>query len=127
MSASILLVDKELGFLWALTEELKKHGIGVIPSHSIREAEALLLEIQPELGLVLLDCRCTGACSFVGNLLRRDARLRVIGVMAGRYQCARCVRFLAVRLQRPDERFPKQIESCAKVLRALLEGRRAWT
>ena len=84
MSSSILILDRELGFLWAISQELRKHGISAIPSHSVPEAEDLLDELRPPLSLLLIDCRCPGACTFVKKLRRQYSKLRAIASSATR-------------------------------------------
>jgi DNA-binding response OmpR family regulator len=49
----ILILDRELGFMWALAESLKTRGIETIPSTSVEEAEAILAALQPDLALLI--------------------------------------------------------------------------
>ena len=54
--ASILIIDRELGFMWALAERLQVRGIAAIPSSSVQEAERLLDALQIRISLLIINC-----------------------------------------------------------------------
>ena len=125
MRSSILILDRELGFLWAISQELRKHGISAIPSHSVPEAESLLDELQIPLSLLLVDCRCPGACLFVQKLRRQYSRLRAIGVTSSRRKCTQCAGEFSATITHPNRGARDRIERYAEMIRALVDSARA--
>lgn len=53
---SILVLGSDLGFMLALSQELCRRQIAVIPSRSVREAQSLLTELRLSLDLLLINC-----------------------------------------------------------------------
>ena len=122
---SILILDRDLGFLWAISQELRKHGISAIPSHSVPEAEDLLDELRPPLSLLLIDCRCPGACTFVQKLRRQYSKLRAIGITSARRRCAQCASELSATITHPHRGARDRIERYAEMIRAVVDSARA--
>ena len=120
-SPSVLVVDPELGFLFALSQALHKRNIAVIPCCSVAEAEVLLANLQPDLSVLLINCRCPGVCSF-SRELRRRLRLRVVSITSDARQCRQCGEYLDATLRDPDDRRPDGIERCAEIVQAFVRG-----
>src|ERR1700681_1709038 len=88
MMASILILDGDLGFLFALSDELGKRSIAAIPARTVDEAQSMLEEMEPALSALVVNCECAGACAFARGMLRQDAALRVIGIRSEGRPCA---------------------------------------
>jgi DNA-binding response OmpR family regulator len=119
--ASVLVIDRELGFMFALSQALRKRNIAAIPCCSVGEAEALLANLQPDLSVLLINCSCPGVCAFVREL-RRRSKLRVVGITSDSRQCRQCEEGLDATIRDPEDRRPEKIERCAEIVQALVRG-----
>jgi hypothetical protein len=117
---SILIIDRELGFMWALAEHLQARGIATIPSSSVREAEKVLAAVRPHLSVVIINCRCQGVCSFTEKLRKRYWALRIIGIVSRGFRCRECTRYLIATLNDPEDRGPDRIAKCAELVSILI-------
>lgn len=122
--SSILIIDRELGFMWALAQQLQARGITTIPSSSVREAQTVLAAIQPHLSLVIVNCRCQGACSFAEQLRKRYHLLRVVAIISRGFRCRECQRGLSATLHDPDDRGPERLAQCVELVRILVDHAR---
>jgi NADPH:quinone reductase-like Zn-dependent oxidoreductase len=113
---SILIIDRDLGFMWALAESLKVRGIAAIPSTSVEEAEAILGMLQPGLSLLIMNCACRGVCSFAQQLRKQHEFLKVIGITSRGHRCRECARFLIATLSDPEDRSKDQLEHCVELI-----------
>ena len=119
--SSVLVLDRELGFMFALSQALRRRNIAAIPCCSVSEAEALLANLQPDLSVLLINCSCPGVCGFARELRRRRSGLRVVGITSDARQCRQCDG-LDATLRDPDDRRPEGIERCAEMVQALIRG-----
>ncbi|MBV8729183.1 MAG: hypothetical protein JO336_05185 [Acidobacteriia bacterium] len=119
--ASILIIDRELGFMWALAERLQVRGIAAIPSSSVQEAERLLDALQIRISLLIINCHCPGVCAFAAQLRKRFHPLRVIGIVSRGFECRACERLLVATLHDPEDRRPERIPQCAELVSILVE------
>ena len=117
MMASILILDGDLGFLFALSVELGKRSIAAIPARTVGEAQSMLEEMEPALSALVVNCECPGACAFARGMLRQDAALRVIGIRSEGRPCAACAGLWSATLRQRDAR-PERIGRCAEVVEA---------
>jgi len=117
MMASILILDGDLGFLFALSAELRKRSIAAIPARTVGEAQSMLEEMEPALSALVVNCECPGACAFARGMLRQDAALRIIGTRSDGLACAACAGLWSAALRQRDVR-PERIERCADVVEA---------
>ena len=113
---NILIVDRDLGFMWALAENLKTRGIATIPSTSVEEAAAILDVLHPDLSLLIVNCGCEGVCSFAKELRQQHEFLKVIGIISRGHRCRQCARFLIATLSDPEDRSPDKLEHCVELI-----------
>jgi hypothetical protein len=117
---SILIIDRELGFMWALAQQLQARGIVTIPSSSVREAQKVLAVVRPHLSLVIINCRCQGVCAFAEQLRKKYFALRIIGIVSRRFRCRECARYLMATLNDPEDRHPERVAKCAELVSILV-------
>ncbi|HUI82182.1 MAG TPA: hypothetical protein VLY24_29875 [Bryobacteraceae bacterium] len=120
-ASSVLVVDRELGFMFALSQALRRRNIAAIPCCSVAEAEALMANLDTELGVLLINCSCPGVCAFARTLKRLRPELRVVGITSDARQC-RQFDGLDATIRDPEDRRPEGIERCAELLRMFLRG-----
>jgi hypothetical protein len=121
--ASILILDGDLGFLFALSAELRKRSIAAIPSRTVGEAQTMLADIEPALSALVVNCERPGACAFAREMRRQDAALRVIGIRPEGGSCTACTDLWSATL-RPRDIRPERIGYCAEVVEAVVYGER---
>jgi len=122
VTSSVLVLDRELGFMFALSQALRRRNIAAIPCCSVAEAEALLANLQPDLSVLLINCSCPGVCAFVRTLRRRLSNLRVVGITSDARQCRQCSPTLDATLRDPDDRRADGIERCAEIVQAFVRS-----
>jgi DNA-binding NtrC family response regulator len=86
---TILVLDSDLGFMLALSQELSRRQIAVIPSRSVREAQSLLAEFRLSLNLLLMHCGRPGACAFVEEMTKAHPHVKIVGIVSERHRCRR--------------------------------------
>ncbi len=121
---TVLVIDNELGFMFALALELRKRGLDLIPSRSVTEAGVLLDAIQPELRALIVNCECRGAAGFARRLRNRDITLPVITLDPGRRRSSPLDGLTTVTLRDPEDREPERIQYCADVVQDVVFGGR---
>jgi DNA-binding NtrC family response regulator len=119
---SVLIIDRELGYMWALAEGLVARGIATIPSISVQDAERVLATLQPELGLLIVNCACEGICSFAQELRRQHPSLKIIGITSRGHRCRECKRLLSATISDPEDRSPDRLRHCVELV-SILTGR----
>lgn len=119
---SILILDRDLGFMWALADKLKTRGIATIPSTSVEEAENILATLRPDISLLIVNCACKRVCSFVQRTLREHPFLKPIGIISRGHSCRSCQRLLLATLSDPDDRSPDGLRRCVELI-CILTGR----
>lgn len=121
-TASVLVLDRELGFMFALSQALRKRNIAAIPCCSVAEAEALMASIETDLSVLLINCSCPGVCAFARALRQRRSKLRVVGITSDARQCRQCGEGLDATIRDPDDRRADGIERCAELVQAFVRG-----
>jgi DNA-binding NtrC family response regulator len=117
----ILIIDRELGFMLALAQQLEACGLATIPSSSVTEAKRVLAATRAQLSLIIINCRCEGVCLFAEQLRKKHRRLQVIGIVSRGYRCRACSRTFVATLHDPEDRRPERVAHCAEVVRILAE------
>jgi len=117
---TILVLDSDLGFMLALSQELSRRQIAVIPSRSVREAQSLLAEFRMSLNLLLMHCSRPGACAFVEEMTKADPHVKIVGIVSKRHRCRKCAERLTAHFRDPEDRDPERIAYCANVIEALV-------
>jgi DNA-binding NtrC family response regulator len=118
---TILILDRELGFMWALAESLKTRGIETIPSTSVEEAEAILAALRPDLALVIVNCALERACALAEQLRDNYQHLKVIGITSRGHRCRKCARLLIATLSDPEDRAPGRLQYCVELISILTD------
>jgi DNA-binding NtrC family response regulator len=113
---NVLIIDRDLGFMWALAGSLKMRGIATIPSTSVEEAQAILDTLLPDLSLLIVNCGCEGVCSFAQELRQQHEFLKVVGITSRGHRCRQCARFLIATLSDPEDRSPDRLQHCVELI-----------
>jgi DNA-binding NtrC family response regulator len=119
---SILIIDRDLGFMWALAEGLKIRGIATIPATSVEEAETVLSAIRADLSLLIMNCACERVCSFAQQLRKEHRYIQVIGIVSPGRRCRACERLMIATLSDPEDRSPGRLRHCIELV-CILTGR----
>jgi DNA-binding NtrC family response regulator len=117
---NILIIDWEIGFMWALAEGLERRAITTIPATSVETAKELLGSLQPELSLLMVNCASRGVCAFAGQLRSRYPSLKVIGIISQGRLCRQCAGLLAATLSDPEDRSPDRLPECIELICTLV-------
>ena len=117
MLGTVLAVHKDVGLLFALAVTLENHQIGVIPAASVKQADFLLKQLEPEVDLLIVQCRIRGVCRFAAEAIERRPGLRIIGVLSASRECGRCRELLAATMQ--DHQSYK-VQNLASVVRQVI-------
>jgi hypothetical protein len=76
-----MMLGSDLGFMLALSQELKGRQIAVIPSRSVREAQSLIAEFRLSLDLRVIHCRRRGACAFADVMAKAHPHVKIVGIV----------------------------------------------
>jgi len=82
VEGAILLIDRDLGFLFWLGRVLDQGGFDAFPAKSIPDAEALIAEFQLSIGLLILNCALSGAQEFIANMRQGHKDLKAIALLS---------------------------------------------
>ena len=123
-SPTVLVLDGELGFMFALSQELSKRHIGALPARTAREARALIVRFRLDPDVLVISCASPGACSFAESVAKQRQDVDIIGIVSDRYQCKKCAGRLAATFRDPEDEAPERILYCADVIQALLREQR---
>lgn len=80
MNTAILLVDRDLGFLFWLGRLLDQAGYQAFPAKSAPDAVALTSQMQLNVTLLVLNCSLPGAEALVHRLREDHRHLKVIAL-----------------------------------------------
>ncbi|HEY2019235.1 MAG TPA: hypothetical protein VGH38_37265 [Bryobacteraceae bacterium] len=81
LKTAILLIDRDLGFMFWLGRELDKAGYEAFPAKSVPDALKLIAELHLSVGLVILSDSLPGAANFVSTLRHTQKRLRILSLV----------------------------------------------
>jgi DNA-binding NtrC family response regulator len=76
----VLIVDRDLGFVWWLGEILNNAGCRAIPALNCREALALTEDMNLELDLVFVNPKLWGVSTMIRTLTRTNKRAKIIAM-----------------------------------------------
>ncbi len=77
---TILIVDRELGFVFWLGQTLDAVGYDAFPAKDIVDARKLLGELNIEIDLLIVNSSLAGAAEFTDAVRRSQGHLKVIAV-----------------------------------------------
>lgn|SRR5579872_6667708 len=121
---TVLVLDGELGFMFALSQELSKRQMVAFPSRTVREARSMITGFRLEPDLVVINCGSPGACAFAESIAKEGRDVQIIGIVSDRSQCKKCANLLAARFQDPEDQAPDRIPHCADVIQELVKEQR---
>jgi DNA-binding NtrC family response regulator len=120
---TVLVLDGELGFVFALSVELSKRHIPVFPARTAREARNTISRFQLDPDLLVINCSSPGACALAAETAKHRPDVQVIAMVSEHYQCRNCARLVAAQFRYPEDQEPERIPHCADVIEALLKER----
>lgn len=123
-SPTVLVLDGELGFMFALSMELSKRHISVVPARTAREARSTMTRYRLDPDILVINCKSPGACPLAEELAQRHKSVRVVAMVSERFQCNKCAGRIAARLRDPEDELPEAIPHCADVIEALVNEQR---
>lgn len=121
---SVLVVDGDIGFLLVLAQELSHRGISLIPSSSARQARSMLAKMKPAIDVLIINCRVSGVCALASDLVRRNARLEVVGIVSGVHQCSSCRQLLTYVSREPQPPELRAIRRWATLIQGWLNAKK---
>ena len=116
----VLMLDGDVGFMFALSQELTARYISAYPARTVREARSMLQRFRLAPDVLVIDCTVPGACSFAEGVAEQLGSLGIIGIVSAGHQCKECAELLAKTLSKSDVTSPERIPYCADVIQALL-------
>jgi hypothetical protein len=78
---TVLIVDRELGFVFWLGQALDRAGYQALPAKSCEDAAELLKQLNVEIHLLIVGYCLAGAGAFADALRRSQGHLKVIAVI----------------------------------------------
>lgn len=79
---TLLVLDKDLGFLVWVAKTLEPGGHCIVPANSVRQAKSLLRSLKISIDLLVVEPALAGAAEFSYALRRAQPRLKVIALVA---------------------------------------------
>ena len=98
MSVTVLAVNNDIAFLFALALQLEHSRVGLIPAHSVKNAERLLSELKVQPDLLIINCKVRGVCPFAAESLKRWPALKVVAILSEGHRCLKCRGLLAATI-----------------------------
>jgi hypothetical protein len=121
---TILLMDSDLGFMFALSQELGQRQIAAFPSRTVAEGESLLQQFHLRLAALVIDCSRPRACAFAEDIATKHPGVQILAIVSERYRCAQCARQLAAQFRDPEDRAAERISHVADVIEMLVRKQR---
>jgi hypothetical protein len=116
----VLMLDGDVGFMFALSQELTARDISAYPASTVREARSMLRRFKLAPDVLIIDCSVPGACSFAEGMAEQLRSLGILGIVSDGYQCEQCAALLARTLSKPDDTSPDRVLFCADMIQQLL-------
>jgi|SRR5215472_7581903 len=116
----VLMLDGDVGFMFALSQELTARDISAYPASTVREARSMLRRFKLAPDVLIIDCSVPGACSFAEGMAEQLRSLGILGIVSDGYQCEQCAELLARTLSKPDDTSPDRVLFCADMIHQLL-------
>jgi len=121
---TVLVLDGELGFMFALSQELSRRHIAAFPARTVREARAMIARFQLDPDVVVINCGSPGACAFAESVAKERRDLQIVALVSDRYQCRKCADRLAAEFRDPEDQAPDRIPHFADVIQDLVREQR---
>jgi hypothetical protein len=99
MPVTILAVHNDIAFLFALALKLENSQIGLIPAHSVKNAERLVTELGLEPDLLIINCKIRGVCAFATESLKRWPAVKVVAIVSENQRCLDCRRAVVATIR----------------------------
>ena len=119
----VLMLDGDVGFMFALSQELAARDISAYPARTVREARSMLQRFRLVPDVLVIDCSVPGACSFTKMVAEQFGSPGILGIVSAGHSCEGCAELLAKTLFTPDDTSPERITYCADVIQQLLRKR----
>jgi hypothetical protein len=117
---TILLMDSDLGFMFALSQELGQRRIAAFPSRTVTEAKSLREQFQLQLAALVVDCSRGQACAFADGIARQHPGVQIVAIVSDRHRCSQCAGRVAAEFRDPEDRAPERIGHVADVIEMLV-------
>ena len=121
---TVLVLDGELGFMFALSQELSKRHIAAFPARTVREAQSMIAHFRLEPGVLVINCGSPGVCAFAEGVVKERRDVQIVAMVSDRSQCKRCAPLLAAQLRDPEDQAPERIPHCADIIQDLVREQR---
>src|SRR5689334_1499966 len=108
-SSTVLILGGDLGFVFALSQELTKRNISAFPARTAREARSMIARFRLDPDVVVIDCKSPDACSFAEGVAKERRDVEIIGIVCEHYYCKECAERLAATFRDPDDEAPDRI------------------
>lgn len=122
-SPIVLILDKDLGFILALSQELTSRKISAFPARAPGEARSILRQLRLRPDVLVINCGVANACSFANEVARMRPELRVIGIVSDANGCNDCADAPKAQLHDREDREPSRIPYCVDIIEAFVQGR----
>ena len=116
----VLILDADVGFMFALSQELFTRGMSAYPAGTVREARSMLQRFRLTPDVLVINCALPGACSFAQGVAAQVGSLAILGIVSASHRCEECAELLAKTLSKPDDTSPERIPYCADVIQQVL-------
>jgi DNA-binding response OmpR family regulator len=103
---TVLIVEKDLGFLLWSSHALTNVGYAVLPAENVAAARGLLNNYRLESGLVIIDPSLSGVADLIETLRRERGRWEVVALSDGDGKTVLLPDVDAVVTRPPDARCP---------------------
>lgn len=120
---TVLILDDELGFLFALSEELTQRQIALLPARTAREARTMIGRFQLGPDLLVINCSRPGACGLAEGLAKEHGDMQTVAMVSPGHRCQKCASRIAAELRDPEDTLPGRIRHCADVIERLVRRR----
>ena len=117
---TILILDGDLGFLLALSQELSHRQMLAVPARTSREAYSMLAGFNLEPDLLVVDCSAPGADRLVKETARKQPGVHIVAFVSEHQGCGDCANLLSARLRDPEDKAADRIPYCADVMQRLV-------
>src|SRR5215472_8074591 len=104
----VLMLDGDVGFMFALSQELTARDISAYPASTVREARSMLRRFRLAPDVLVIDCTVPGACSFAEGMAEQRRRAGILGIVSAGHQCEECAGLLAKTLHKLDDASPER-------------------
>ena len=98
---TVVIIDRDLGFVFWLGRVLGDAGYQVLPSKGFAEASPLLSELNTEIDLLVVNPSLVGAADFVSALRRSWPDARILAAIGDQDQQAGQVQNADIIVRRP--------------------------